>query len=104
MRDGGSSPPSDTRHSTVFLSAEGKTELALVRGLLERANLRVVGLEDLPSTDLTTSLSTILEHCDAVVAVIDSPHPVAAVLLEIGAAIGGGRPVVLLVANTNLAN
>src|SRR6266545_5071659 len=89
-----------TGSETVFLSAGRDTDLERVRSDLRDRDFRTVEWRDLTTGGLARGLPAALESCDALVAVLDGTEVPAAVLMEIGAALGRGLPVVIVTAGT----
>ncbi|WP_328601095.1 restriction endonuclease [Actinomadura physcomitrii] len=58
---------------------------------------------ELPEGGMARGLASTLSRCTALVAVVDRPQVGSAVILEIGAALGRGLPVVILATNADAA-
>lgn len=84
----------------VLISADATTETALARRLLSDGTISVVTWEEASALDL----EDLLDGVDAVVALVDQGSPSAGVLLDMGAALGRGVPVILLLPNADLVN
>lgn len=82
--------------TTVFLTGRPTPGFQVVLASLEAAGFQVQSWDDLGGAPLHTAIRDVLRDVGAVVAVLDEQVP-AAVLQEVGTAVGLGKPVVLAV-------
>jgi hypothetical protein len=78
------------------MSSSSDIDTAALSQLLIDSGYQVARPSDLPPGDVSASLRSLVEGSDAVVAVVGATMP-AATLVEIGVAIGGRLPIVILV-------
>lgn len=80
----------------IFISSSSDVDTTALGQLLTDNGYLIARPHDLPPGDVAAGLRSLIEGSDAVVAVVGATLP-AATLVEIGVAIGGRLPVVLLV-------
>ncbi|MBB5912174.1 hypothetical protein BJY24_001041 [Nocardia transvalensis] len=92
------SPPStpEVDALVVFLSAALDTDIEPAKTMLAENGFDSIQWTQLPAEGLAKGLPEILGDCAGLVAIIDRTSVAPAVLLEIGAALGRGLPVVVL--------
>lgn len=88
---------------TVFLSAALETDIEPVMLLLARNGFRSVQWTQLPVGGIGRRLRDGISACAALVAVVDRAVVAPAVVLEIGAALGQGLPVIIVAMNASAA-
>jgi hypothetical protein len=79
----------------VFISASTDSDLRGVQAMLESVGISVVGWEDLPSAPVADTLRAVISSCDGLVGLAGPGAMPAGVLVEVGAALAFGLPVVL---------
>lgn len=90
---------SDDLDLRVMVSADASADTGIARRLLSGESISVVTWDE----DSTLDLESALNGVNALVALVDRRAPSTGVLLEIGAALGRGMPVVLLLSSAHLS-
>jgi hypothetical protein len=87
----------------IFLSGALGTDIKPAMLMLGRNGFRPMQWTQLPAEGVVRGLRDALKACTALVAVVDQAAVAPAVVLEIGAALGRGLPVVILAMNADAA-
>src|SRR5437660_657365 len=90
---------------SVFVTASSGAPQGEVEQLLIQSGLSLVRWSDLPLGPLGESLVDALGRCIALIAVLaDGTRPSAGALIDIGAALGRGLPIILVAKNPRTKN